>query len=194
MRIAETKRKTNETDIYVRIDLDGSGKRDISTGLGFLDHMLDLLGKHALLDLTVHAEGDLHIDAHHTVEDIGIVLGLCLKEALGDKNGIFRYGHFVLPMDEVLVLCALDLGGRSYLSYDLSFSSEKIGQVDTELFEEFFRALSSNAGMNLHLKLLSGGNSHHVAEGAFKAFAKALRIAVSKDEKELGSPSTKGCI
>ncbi|MBQ4347517.1 MAG: imidazoleglycerol-phosphate dehydratase HisB, partial [Firmicutes bacterium] len=173
MRKAEINRKTGETDISAKIVLSGSGKRKIETGIGFFDHMLDLFAKHGFFDLELLAKGDLHVDAHHTVEDVGLVLGDCIKEALGDKSGIKRYGSAIIPMDETLVLCAVDLSGRPYLSYDLKFRSEKIGEMDTELFEEFFCALSSRGAFNLHIKLISGGNSHHVAEAAFKALGRA---------------------
>lgn len=193
-RISEIKRKTKETDIVMRLDLDGRGNADISTGIGFFDHMLEGFSKHGLFDLTVKCTGDLNVDCHHTIEDTGIVLGDAIKTALGEKQGIKRFGSFILPMDEALVLSAIDLSGRPYLSYDLSFSGEKCGEMDTQMCREFFYAISYSAGMNLHLRQLSGGNDHHIMEAAFKAFAHALDQAVSFDERIAGVLSTKGTL
>ena len=187
-------RKTKETEINLKLNLDGTGKSSISTGIGFFDHMLEGFSKHGFFDLDLTVTGDLHVDGHHTVEDTGIVLGECIKEALGDKKGIRRYGNFLLPMDEVLVLCAIDLGGRPYFQSDVIFPTEKIGNFDTELIREFFYAISYSSKMNLHFKLLSGGNSHHIAEAMFKAFSKALDQAVSYDERLEGILSTKGSL
>jgi imidazoleglycerol-phosphate dehydratase len=193
-RVAVLSRKTKETEINMEFNLDGSGKSQIETGIGFFNHMLDSFTRHGLFDLKLLVKGDLYVDAHHTVEDTGIVLGQAIKSALGEKEGIKRYGSFMLPMDETLVLCAIDLSGRPYLSYDLNFSADKVGYLDTELVKEFFYALSYSAGMNLHIKLLSGGNNHHVVEAAFKAFAKALDEASSLDPRIQGVLSTKGTI
>lgn len=193
-RIAEISRNTKETKIYVKLNLDGSGAADIHTGVGFFDHMLDGFARHGLFDLTVHVDGDLEVDCHHTIEDTGIVLGQAIREAAGDKKGIRRYGSRILPMDEVLVLCALDLGGRPYYRSDAEFPTERIGAMDTEMVREFFYAVSYSAAMNLHFKMLSDGNSHHMAEGMFKAFAKALDEAVSYDERITGVLSTKGTL
>lgn len=193
-RIAELSRKTNETDIVMRLDLDGAGRTRIDTGIGFLDHMLDSFARHGMFDLEVTVKGDLYVDAHHTAEDTGIVLGRAIKEAAGDKQGIRRFGSCMLPMDEALVLCALDLSARPYLVMNLPFTVEKIGYLDTELVHEFFYAVSCSAGMNLHLKLIDGRNNHHIAEAAFKAFAKALDEAVSYDERIQGVLSTKGSL
>lgn len=187
-------RKTKETEINLKLNLDGTGKSSISTGIGFFDHMLEGFSKHGFFDLDLTVTGDLYVDGHHTVEDTGIVLGECIKEALGEKNGIRRYGNFLLPMDEVLVLCAVDLGGRPYFQSDVTFPTEKIGNFDTELIREFFYAISYSSKMNLHFKLLSGGNSHHIAEAMFKAFSKALDQAVSYDERLEGILSTKGSL
>lgn len=187
-------RKTKETEINLKLNLDGTGKSSISTGIGFFDHMLEGFSKHGFFNLDLTVTGDLHVDGHHTVEDTGIVLGECIKEALGDKKGIRRYGNFLLPMDEVLVLCAIDLGGRPYFQSDVTFPTEKIGNFDTELIREFFYAISYSSKMNLHFKLLSGGNSHHIAEAMFKAFSKALDQAVSYDERLEGILSTKGSL
>lgn len=187
-------RKTKETEINLKLNLDGTGKSSISTGIGFFDHMLEGFSKHGFFDLDLTVTGDLHVDGHHTVEDTGIVLGECIKEALGDKKGIRRYGNFLLPMDEVLVLCAIDLGGRPYFQSDVTFPTEKIGNFDTELIREFFYAISYSSKMNLHFKLLSGGNSHHIAEAMFKAFSKALDQAVRYDERLEGILSTKGSL
>jgi imidazoleglycerol-phosphate dehydratase len=196
MRKACIERKTAETDIKLSLCLDECGKNtNIDTGCGFFDHMLTLFAKHARIDLDVRCVGDVNVDYHHSVEDIGICLGLALKEALGDCKGIRRYGNMLLPMDESLVLCALDLSGRSYLAYGLEIPTEKIGDFDSELVEEFFIAFTRNAGMTLHLKQLDGRNSHHIAEAAFKAFARALREAISIDESAKDEiPSTKGVL
>ena len=194
MRKGEFHRKTGETDIKVEIDLDGRGETQISTGIGFFDHMLTGFGRHGFFDLRVEAKGDLEVDSHHTVEDTGIVLGTAIKEALGDKKGIKRFGFFILPMDEALVLVSLDLSGRPYLVYEAEYKSEKIGTLDTQLIREFFYAVSYSGEMNLHLKMLSGINSHHIAEAAFKAFAKSLKMAVSKDERIQDVLSTKGVL
>jgi imidazoleglycerol-phosphate dehydratase len=195
MRKAEVRRTTAETGITVRLDLDGTGARDCRTGVGFFDHMLDQLARHALIDLAVEAEGDLHIDDHHTVEDVGIAIGRALAEALGDKRGIRRYGACLLPMDEARVEAALDLSGRPFLVWDVPFTSPRIGTFDTELVREFFTALAMNAGMTLHVTRHAGANSHHVAESAFKAVARALREAVEIDPRGGGAvPSTKGSL
>ncbi len=195
MRTAEINRKTLETVISLKLNLDGKGKSKINTGCGFLDHMLCLFSRHSRIDLTVFCKGDTHVDYHHTVEDIGIVLGQAIKTALGDMKGINRYGYFILPMDEALILSSLDISGRSYLNFDLSIPSQRVGDFDTELIEEFFLALTRNADITLHLKQLEGSNSHHIIEGTFKAFAKAMRMAVSLDKSFLDEiPSTKGVL
>ena len=193
-REAEIIRNTKETRIRVRLNLDGSGQYKVSTGVGFFDHMLEGFARHGLFDLEVEVKGDLHVDCHHTIEDTGIVLGQVIREAVGDKKGIKRYGSRVLTMDEVLVLCALDLGGRPYYRSDAEFPTERIGEMDTEMVREFFYAVSYSAAMNLHFKMLSSGNSHHMAEGMFKAFAKALDEAVSFDGRITDVLSTKGTI
>ena len=191
-RTAEISRKTRETDINVMLDLDGTGKAEISTGIGFFDHMLEGFSRHGFFDLSCQVKGDLHVDGHHTVEDTGIVLGQAIRKALGDKEGISRYGSFLLPMDDALVLCAVDLCGRPYLNFDGAFPTERVGELDTELIREFFYALSYSAAMNLHIKVLDGMNAHHIAEAMFKAFAKALDQAVSIDPRISGVLSTKG--
>ena len=193
-RTARIQRGTAETDVDVELSLDGSGRSQIATGVGFFDHMLTLLTKHAAIDLTVKASGDLAVDQHHTVEDVGICLGLAMKEALGDKAGIRRYGHFTLPMEETLVTTAVDLGGRAYFMFKAEFSSPKIGQFDSELVADFWQAFAANALCNLHVKLHYGRNSHHVAEGIFKSAARALRMAVEHDPRMTDVPSTKGTI
>jgi imidazoleglycerol-phosphate dehydratase len=193
-RTASIDRKTAETDIQLTLDLDGTGKADIATGVGFLDHMLTLLAKHAAMDLKVRAKGDLEVDQHHTVEDTGICLGQALKEAIGDKAGIRRYGHFTLPMDEALATVAVDLGGRFALSIKADFPSAKIGDFDTELVEEFWRAFATNALCNLHILVHYGRNSHHISEAIFKATARALRMAAEADPRMTGVPSTKGTL
>lgn len=195
MRKAEVSRTTAETKLSVTIDLDGTGRHDNRTGVGFFDHMLDQLARHALVDMTVRAEGDLHIDDHHTVEDVGIALGRALAEAVGDKRGIRRYGSCHLVMDEALVRAALDLSGRPFLVWKVAFPTAKIGTFDTELVREFFTAFAMNARMTLNVALLDGENSHHIAEAAFKAVAQALRAAVEPDPRMAGEiPSTKGTL
>jgi len=189
MRVAEKTRSTKETDISVRLDLDGQGKVDVSTGLPFFDHMLEQLGRHGGFDLTLSAKGDLDVDAHHTVEDTGIVLGAALAEALGDKAGVRRFASYLLPLDEALIQVALDLSGRPYLVYEVETSPERIGTFDPQLAEEFFRAFVTSAGITLHLKSLSGRNGHHVLEASFKGLARALRDAVRVEGG--GIPSTK---
>ena len=193
-RTAAIERNTKETKINAKLNLDGSGKGDISTGIGFFDHMLEGFTKHGFFDLTLQVNGDLQVDGHHTVEDTGIVLGQAIKEALGDKAGIKRYGSFLLPMDDALCMCAIDLSGRPYLAFDCTFSTERVGELDTELVREFFYAVSYSAGMNLHLRMLDGTNAHHMIEAMFKAFAKALDEAVSFDERIQGVLSTKGSL
>ena len=195
MRTYSINRKTAETDIQLSLNIDGTGKSEINSGCGFLDHMLTLFAKHARFDLTVSCKGDTHVDYHHTAEDIAIVLGTAISECVGNAKGINRYGHIILPMDESLILCAVDLSGRAYLSYDLHIPTEKVGDFDTELVEEFMVALSRCAKMNLHLKQLDGTNSHHIIEGAFKALARAMKNAVEIDEKYKDEiPSTKGIL
>lgn len=195
MRTASIARKTNETDIAVEINLDGTGRYDNATGVGFFDHMLDQLARHAMIDLKVRCDGDTHIDDHHTVEDCGIAIGQALRKALGDKAGIRRYGDCHLAMDDALVRCALDLSGRAYLICNLDLPTPKIGSFDTELVREFFQALSSAGGITLHLDKLHGFNSHHIAEAAFKSVARALRQAVEPDPRANGAlPSTKGAL
>jgi imidazoleglycerol-phosphate dehydratase len=194
MRHARVDRKTRETQIAIELDLDGEGSACADTGVGFLDHMLDLLARHSGLDLAVSARGDLQVDDHHLVEDTGIVLGQALKQALGDKEGLVRYGSATVPMDEALVMCALDLGGRSYLAYGLELPAKRVKQFDVELIEEFLRALTNSAGLNLHLRQLAGRNTHHIIEGAFKAFARALGEAVAISPRVKGVPSTKGVL
>ena len=194
-RTASLQRKTNETDIQLSLNLDGNGQVEVSTGVGFLDHMLDLLGRHANIDLSIEAKGDLHIDFHHTTEDIGIVLGQALKEALGDKAGIHRYGSFYLPMDEALSRVVIDLSNRPFLVWKTDFPSPKIGEMDTELFREFFQAFASAAGATLHVETLYGVNSHHIAESCFKGLGRALREAIAVDPAIEGRvPSTKGAL
>ena len=193
-RKATIERKTAETEITVSLDLDGKGISNIDTGIGFFDHMLTAFSKHSFIDLEVKVKGDLKVDGHHSVEDTGIVLGTAIKEALGDKKGIKRYGSFMLPMDETLVMCAVDLCGRPYYSSDLKFTMPKIGELDSELIREFFYAVSYSAAMNLHLKQLDGSNNHHIAEAAFKAFAKALDEATSTDSRISDVLSTKGSL
>ena len=195
MREAKITRKTAETDIALSLCLDGTGKSEIDSGCGFLDHMLTLFAKHGRFDLTLTCQGDTQVDDHHTVEDIGICLGTALVQALGDKRGIFRYGSQILPMDETLVLVALDLSGRSYLGYELKIPAEKVGTFDTELVEEFFLAFVRSAACNLHLRQLAGKNSHHIIEGTFKALGRALRAAVAIDAQAAQEiPSTKGVL
>ncbi len=193
-RSAKIDRETKETKISVALELDGTGKSDISTGIGFFDHMLEGFSRHGFFDLNCHVSGDLQVDGHHTVEDTGIVLGQAIARAVGDKRGIRRYGSFILPMDETLVLCAVDLCGRPYLNFDAAFPTERVGGLDTELVREFFYAVSYSSAMNLHIKLLDGGNSHHMIEAMFKAFAKALDQAVGMDERIVDVLSTKGSL
>ena len=194
-RTAEILRETSETRIRLSLDLDGSGTARVATGVGFLDHMLTAFARHALLDLDLEAKGDLHVDFHHTTEDVGIVLGQAVAQALGDKRGVRRYGHAVVPMDEALVEAALDLSGRPFLAWSVKFARPKIGEMDTELFEEFFRALAMNGLLTLHLRQLAGRNAHHVAEACFKAAARALRAACEPDPRAGGAiPSTKGSL
>ena len=192
--MAEVKRITKETDIALSLQLYGTGKSRIETGIGFFDHMLEGFAKHGFFDLICKVQGDLIVDGHHTVEDTGIVLGEAIKKAIGDKAGIKRFGSFILPMDDALALCAVDLSGRPYLSFECEFASERVGYLDTQLVREFFYAISYSAGMNLHLKMLSGHNDHHKIEAMFKAFAKALEQAVSKDERIKEVLSTKGTL
>jgi len=193
-RGATIERKTRETTVRVKLDLEGSGQSKVKTGLGFFDHMLELVAGHGLFDITVEASGDLQTGGHHTVEDVGICLGLALAEAVGDKKGIYRYGNMVVPMDEALVLVALDLSGRPYFAYEGGPVGESIAGFDSSLVAEFFRALANNARMTMHARVLSGGDAHHTIEAVFKAFAKALRQAVSLDPRATGVPSTKGVL
>ena len=193
-RTAEVSRKTKETDVRLALDLDGGGKAAARTGVGFFDHMLDLLARHALLDLSVHAEGDLNVDAHHTVEDVGICLGQAIEKALGDKRGIYRYGWAAVPMDESLAQVALDLSGRPAFVFNVKFTGEMIGTFPVELVDEFWKSVATNARMNLHVTVPYGTNNHHIAEAIFKATAKALRQAVSHDPRNTDVPSTKGSL
>ena len=194
IRKAEISRKTSETDIKIRLCLDGNGQCSANTGIGFFDHMLNSFARHGLFDLTVDVHGDLEVDSHHTIEDTGIVLGEAIKKALGDKKGIKRFGYFILPMDESLVLASLDLSGRPFLNYQIPLTVERVGTMDTEMVREFFYAVSYSCGMNLHLKLLDGLNNHHIIEAAFKAFGKALDAAVSYDDRITDVLSTKGSL
>ena len=193
-RISNVERKTRETDIEAKFVVDGTGKSDIDTGVGFFDHMLEGFSKHGFFDLVLKCDGDLGVDTHHTVEDCGIVLGQAIKEAIGDKKGIKRYGNFALPMDESLVLCAVDLCGRPYFSWDANFTVPQIGDLETEMIKEFFYAVSYSAGMNLHIKVLTPGNNHHMAEAMFKAFAKSLDEATTIDPRITDILSTKGSL
>ncbi|MBP3462824.1 MAG: imidazoleglycerol-phosphate dehydratase HisB [Tyzzerella sp.] len=193
-RIAKIERKTKETDIKLTINLDGEGKTKIQTGIGFFDHMLDGFARHGLFDLELSVKGDLDVDCHHTIEDTGIVLGKAIAEAVGEKKGIKRYGSFMLPMDETLALCAIDLSGRPYLNFQADFTVERLEDFDTEMFREFFYALSYSASMNLHLKILDGGNNHHMAEALFKAFGKALDMATMEEPRMKDIWSTKGSL
>ena len=193
-RTADISRETKETKIRVALNLDGSGKTQAETGVGFFDHMLDLLGRHGLFDLTVKASGDLHVDPHHTVEDVGIVLGQCIEKAVGDKRGIQRYGWAMVPMDETLAHVAIDLSGRPAFVFNVKFTGEAIGLFPVELVEEFFKSVATNAKANLHINLQYGTNNHHIAEAIFKATAKALRQAVSHDPRNSDVPSTKGSL
>ena len=193
-RIITTTRKTKETDITVTLNLDGSGKAEIRTGIGFFDHMLEGFSRHGFFDLNLTCNGDLQVDSHHTIEDCGIVLGDAIRQALGNKEGIRRFGSCILPMDETLVLCAIDLSGRPYLMFDGEFTAERLGTLDTEMVREFFYAVSYSAGMNLHIKVLNSDNNHHMAEAMFKAFARSLDEAVSIDPRIQGILSTKGSL
>ena len=193
-RIAKIDRQTNETQIQLELNLDGSGTAKIQTGVGFFDHMLELLTKHSAIDLTVNAQGDLHVDQHHTVEDVGICFGQALKQAIGDKQGIRRYGHFTLPMEETLVTCAIDLSGRYFMVFQAEFPSQKIGDFDSELVEDFWQAAAANALCNLHVILRHGRNSHHISEAIFKGTGRALRMAIEPDDRLTGVPSTKGTL
>lgn len=193
-RIATVQRETKETNIRLTFNVDGSGECSVDSGIPFLDHMLRGFAKHGLFDLDAKIRGDVEVDSHHTIEDTGIVLGEAIRRAVGDKAGILRFGHAILPMDDALVLCAVDLSGRPYLESDLTFTAEKIGDMDTEMVREFFYAVSYSAGMNLHLKQFSGRNNHHIAECAFKAFARALDMATTTDERISGVLSTKGTL
>ena len=195
MRTAQINRKTKETDIKIQLDLDGSGKSVMDSGCGFLDHMLTLFAKHSRIDLTVTCKGDTYVDYHHTTEDIGIALGEAIKTALGDKKGIKRYGDVILPMDESLILCAIDLSGRAYLACDFNINASKVGDFDTELLEEFLRAFTTNLACNLHVRQLAGSNAHHILEGTFKALARCVKEAVEVDVRLNGEiPSTKGAL
>ena len=194
MRRASLQRDTAETKIKLSLNLDGEGKTNIQTGIGFFDHMLTHIGKHSLSDLEVVVNGDLEVDCHHSVEDTGIVLGQAIREAVGNKEGINRYGQAIIPMDEALILCAIDLSGRPYVDIDTPFTVERVGAFDTEMVEEFFRAVAVNAGMNLHIQVLRGKNNHHIIEGMCKAFAKALLMAVTLNPRIKGVPSTKGML
>ncbi len=194
MRTATIQRKTNETNITLSLDLDGDGTSQIKTGVGFFDHMLELLARHAAIRLEVKADGDLHVDQHHTVEDVGICFGQAVRQALGDKAGIRRYGHFTLPMEETLVTTALDLSGRYYLVFNAPFPSQKIGDFDSELVEDFWQATAANALCNLHVVLHHGRNSHHISEAIFKSAARSLRMAIERDSRMTGVPSTKGTL
>ncbi len=194
IRKASVKRETNETDISMDFAIDGSGKAEISTGIGFFDHMLNSFTRHGLFDMKLSVKGDLYVDTHHSIEDTGIVLGQAIKEAIGNKKSIKRYGSVILPMDEALVLCSLDLSGRPYLVCDAEFTTDRVGYFDTEMVKEFFYAISYSAGMNLHIKVLSGSNNHHIIEGIFKAFAKALDEATITDPRIKDIMSTKGSL
>jgi len=193
-RTAEIVRKTRETDIRLSLDLDGRGESKIATGVGFLDHMLELFARHSLMDLAVACTGDLHVDDHHTTEDVGICLGQAIDRALGDRAGIRRYGHAILPMDETLVTCAVDLGGRPYWAWNAPFPSPKIGTFDTELVADFWQAVTTQGRMNLHILLHYGRNSHHISEAIFKGLARTLRMATEHDPRNEGVPSTKGTL
>ena len=193
-RIANCKRATKETDIALTLNLDGSGKYNVDTGIGFFDHMLEGFSRHGMFDLDVSVKGDLIVDCHHTIEDTGIVLGTAIKEAVGDKKGMKRFGSCILPMDETLVLCAIDISGRPYLSFDGRFTTDRVGYMDTEMVKEFFYAISYSAGMNLHIKVLSAGNNHHMIEAMFKAFARALDEATGFDPRITDILSTKGSL
>lgn len=194
MRTASVDRKTKETEIVLELNLDGKGNYSISTGIGFFDHMLELFSKHSLIDLKLKVNGDLEVDCHHSVEDAGIVLGQALKEAIGDKKSIKRYGSFTVPMDEALATVDMDLSGRPYLVFNADFSKSKAGDMDVETVEEFMMAVCTNAGITMHVNVAYGSNNHHIIEGIYKAFARALRIAVSYDDRVEGVPSTKGIL
>ncbi len=195
MRTGSVERKTNETSIAIAVDLDGNGRYDVDTGIGFLDHMLEQLSRHSLIDLKVEADGDLHIDAHHTTEDVGIAIGQAVNQALGDRKGINRYGHAYVPMDETLVRVALDLSNRPYLIWKVKFTQDRLGEMDTELFKEWFQAFAQAAGVTLHVECLYGDNNHHMVEACFKALARALREAVEIDPRKADAvPSTKGVL
>ena len=193
-RTATIERNTKETQIRLHLDVDGRGRADVESGVGFLDHMLTLFAHHGRFDLEVRCAGDLNVDPHHTVEDVGIALGQAIAKAVGDKIGLVRYGHFLLPMDEALVLCALDLGVRPYLVLEATLTNPRLGEMDTELVQDFFQAVADNARMNLHIRQLSGRNTHHIVEAAFKSFARALDAATALDERMEGVPSTKGTV
>lgn len=193
-RTAEVKRKTAETSVHLRLNLDGTGKADVVTGVGFLDHMLTLFARHGMLDLFVRVEGDLHVDAHHTVEDTGLVLGEAIRQAVGDKRGIARYGSFLLPMEEALVACALDLSGRPCLGYQLPIPGDRLGEMPVELVEEFFKSVCNAGLLNLHLVQMAGANAHHIAEAAFKGFGRCLDQATRLDDRSRDVPSTKGVL
>lgn len=193
-RVGEYTRKTKETDIYLSLNIDGSGKSEVDTGIGFFDHMLEGFARHGMFDLKAKVTGDLSVDCHHTIEDTGIVLGNAIAKAVGDKKGIKRYGSCILPMDETLVLCAIDLSGRPYLSFDANFTTDRVGYMDTEMVKEFFYATSYTAAMNLHIKVLTPGNNHHMIEAMFKAFAKALDAATTVDDRITDILSTKGSL
>lgn len=193
-REASVNRTTKETDVSLKFNIDGTGNSEIDTGIGFFDHMLEGFAKHGFFDMELVASGDLAVDGHHTVEDVGIVLGTAIKKAVGDKKGIRRYGSCILPMDETLVLCAVDLSGRPYLAFDAEFTTDRVGYLETELVKEFFYAISYKAKMNLHIKVLSGTNNHHIIEGMFKAFARALDDATGTDQRISGILSTKGSL
>ena len=194
MRTAKVERNTRETKIAMELNLDGQGTGDISTGIGFFDHMLEGFARHGFFDLKVRIDGDLQVDGHHSVEDCGIVLGRAIREAVGDKKGMKRFGQCILPMDEALVLCAIDVGGRPWLNFDAAFTAERVGYLDTELVHEFFYAVSYSAGMNLHIKVLDGQNNHHIIEAMFKAFARALDEATGMDGRITDVLSTKGTL
>lgn len=193
-RTGKINRNTQETQIELEFSVDGTGKSNINTGIGFFDHMLNSFAKHGFFDLSIVCKGDLHVDCHHTIEDVGIVLGQAIKEALGNKKGIKRYGYFILPMDESLILCSIDLSGRPYFVFDGAFTTERVGNMDTEMVKEFFYAVTYNCGMNLHIKQLEGNNNHHIIEGMFKAFGKALDEAAEIDNRITGVLSTKGTL
>ena len=194
MRTSKVDRNTKETQIVCELNLDGTGTAKVDTGIGFLDHMLNSFARHGFFDLTLSVKGDLYVDCHHTIEDTGIVLGQAIKEAVGNKEGIKRYGSSLLPMDETLVLCAIDLSGRPYLNFDMTFTAERVGYYDTEMVKEFFYAVSYAAGMNLHIKQMDGSNNHHLIEAAYKAFAKALDEATMAEPRLTGTLSTKGTL